>query len=45
MAATAEDLASLLVGVWKLKTFERKEVTSGKSVKSYGDKASGSMDK
>ena len=41
MAATAEDLASQIVGVWKLKNIERKELASGKAVKYFGKNPSG----
>jgi hypothetical protein len=41
MAATAEDLASQIVGVWKLKSIERKELASGKTVKYFGENPSG----
>src|SRR5213078_4330280 len=34
---SAEDLASSLVGTWKLTNFARKEVASGKSAATYGE--------
>jgi hypothetical protein len=37
----AQDLASQIVGVWKLVGFSTKEVASGKSTHPYGEKPSG----
>jgi hypothetical protein len=35
--AASQDLASQIVGVWKLKSFDSVEVETGKSTKLYGD--------
>ena len=40
LQAEAQD-ASQLVGVWKLKTYERKTLADGKSAKLYGENPSG----
>jgi hypothetical protein len=37
LPASAQDLASQIVGVWKLKSFDLVEVETGKSTKLYGD--------
>ena len=39
--APAQDLASQVVGIWKLKTFERKALADGKTAKLYGEKPAG----
>jgi hypothetical protein len=36
-AAAAQDLASQIVGVWKLNSFDSVEVDTGKSTRLYGD--------
>jgi Lipocalin-like domain len=37
LPASAEDIATQIVGVWKLKSFENVEVETSKAVKTYGD--------
>ena len=39
--AAAQDVASQIVGVWKLTSWTRKEMPSGKVVKSYGERPAG----
>src|SRR5689334_16077609 len=40
-AASAQDLASQIVGTWKLISFERKELQTGKTTKFYGERPVG----
>lgn len=40
-AATAQDLAREIAGVWKVLSIERKEVATGKIDKPYGEKPTG----
>ena len=39
--AAAQDLASSIVGVWKMTSFVRKEVATGKTINSYGQHPAG----
>lgn len=39
--AAAQDLASSVIGAWKLTSFERKEVASGKTERPFGEKPTG----
>jgi hypothetical protein len=41
MPAAGEDLASKIVGVWKLKTFDRKVLSDGKITKPFGEHPTG----
>lgn len=40
-AAAAQDLASSIVGMWKMTSFVRKEVATGKTAATYGEHPSG----
>lgn len=40
---SAQDLASQIVGVWKLQSQHRKEVATGKTVNTYGEKPTGHL--
>ena len=37
----AQDLAAQIVGVWKIKSFERKEIATGKLSKTFGENPNG----
>jgi hypothetical protein len=41
MPATGEELTSKIVGVWKLKTFDRKVLSDGKITKPFGEHPTG----
>ena len=41
--AAAQDLATSIVGAWKLTDLTRKEVATGASVKTYGEKPTGHL--